>query len=99
MDAGFEGLDVELLDVTGKVVSTARSDYDGFFLLERVAYGRYTLRLSAESAKAAHVEAAIARTIDISAEKTVVRLGAIRIQKSPHIALAQPAGGLAQTSR
>ena len=44
---GLEGLDVELLDVTGKVASTARSDYDGFFLLERIAYGRYTMRLSA----------------------------------------------------
>jgi hypothetical protein len=97
--SGFEGLDVELLDVAGKVVATARSDYDGFFLLERVAYGRYTLRLSAESAKAAHVEAAISRTVDISSEKTVVRLGAIHVAKSQHIALAEPAGGMAQTAR
>jgi hypothetical protein len=96
---GFEGLDVELLDVAGKVVATARSDYDGFFLLERIAYGRYTLRLSAESAKAAGVDTAIGRTIEISAEKTVVRLGAIRVQKSAHLALAEPAGGLAQASR
>jgi len=96
---GIEGLDVELLDVTGKVVATTRSDYDGFFLLERIAYGRFTLRLSAESAKAAGVDAAIGRTIDISADKTVVRLGAIRIQKTAHIALAEPAGGLAQISR
>jgi len=96
---GIEGLDVELIDVAGKVVTTAQSDYDGFFLLERVPYGRYTLRLSAESAKAAGVEAAIARTIDISSAKTVVRLGAIRIHKSQHIALVEPAGSLAQTSR
>ena len=40
---GFEGLDVELVDAAGKVVATARSDFDGFFLFERVAYGRYTL--------------------------------------------------------
>jgi hypothetical protein len=97
--SGFEGLDVELLDVAGKVVATARSDYDGFFLLERVAYGRYTLRLSAESAGAAHVEATVNRTIDISSDKTVVRLGAIHVEKSQHIALAEPAGGLAQTAR
>lgn len=97
--SGFEGLDVELLDVAGKVVATARSDYDGFFLLERIAYGRYTLRLSADSAKAARVEAAINRTIDISAEKTVVRLGAIRVEKSQHIALAEPAGGMTKAAR
>jgi hypothetical protein len=97
--SGLEGLDVELLDVAGKVVATARSDYDGFFLLERIAYGRYTLRLSADSAKAAHVEAVINRTIDISAEKTVVRLGAIHVEKSQHIALAEPAGGMTQAAR
>jgi hypothetical protein len=97
--SGFEGLDVELLDVSGKVVATARSDYDGFFLLERIAYGRYTMRLSAESAKAAHVEAVINRTVDISSEKTVIRLGAIHVEKSQHIALAEPAGAMAQTAR
>ena len=36
---GFEGLDLELVDGSGKVVATARSDFDGFFLFERVAYG------------------------------------------------------------
>jgi len=96
---GFEGLDVELLDVAGKVVATTRSDYDGFILFERIAYGRYTLRLSTESANAAGVDATIGRTIEISAEKTVIRLGTIRILKSAHIALAEPAGGLAQASR
>ena len=36
---GFEGLDLELVDAAGKVVGTARTDFDGFFLFERVAYG------------------------------------------------------------
>ena len=43
---GFEGLDLELVDVTGKVVATARTDFDGFFLFERVAYGNYTARVT-----------------------------------------------------
>ena len=34
---GFEGLDLELVDAAGKVVATARTDFDGFFLFERVA--------------------------------------------------------------
>ncbi len=59
--SGFEGLDVELVDAAGKVVATARSDYDGFFLFERVAYGHYRFRLTAESAEAAGVERAIDR--------------------------------------
>jgi hypothetical protein len=96
---GFEGLDVELVDAGGKAVATTRSDYDGFFLFERVAYGRYSLRLTADSAKAAGVEAAIGRTIEIGADRTVVRLGAIRIVKAPRMALAEPAGGAAQSPR
>ncbi|MGH6784469.1 MAG: hypothetical protein ACREBP_07575, partial [Sphingomicrobium sp.] len=88
---GFEGLDVELLDASGKVVASGRSDYDGFFLFERVAYGRYSLRLSAESAKVAGVERAIGKSIEIGPDRTVIRLGAIRLVKAEQIALAGPA--------
>jgi hypothetical protein len=90
---GFEGLDVQLLDAGGHVVATTRSDYDGFFLFERVAYGAYRLSLTVDSAKAAGVDASIPKNIEISAAKTVVRLGAIRIQKVARIAVAEPAGG------
>ena len=90
---GFEGLDIELLDATGKVVAAARSDYDGFFLFERVAYGHYKLRLTAESAKAAGVETDITKSAEIAPNRTIVRLGTIRIRKLDRIALADPAGG------
>ena len=95
---GFEGLDIELVDAAGRVVAAGRSDYDGFFLFERIAYGRYGLRLTAESAKAAGVEARIDRAIEISDQKSVVRLGTIRILKAPHLALAG-GGGAAQSPR
>jgi hypothetical protein len=85
---GFEGLDVELLDPAGKVVSTTRSDYDGFILFERVAYGHYRLRLTSESASAAGVVRELDKTADITPQKTVARLGAIRIQKLGQIAMA-----------
>jgi hypothetical protein len=88
---GFEGLDVELLDASGKPVGTARSDYDGFILFERVAYGSYTLRLTADSANVAGVARAIGKSIEISPERTVIRLGAIRLVKPDRIALAGPA--------
>ena len=90
--SGFEGLDIELVDATGKVFSTTRTDYDGFFLFERVAYGRYTFRLKADSAAAVGVERTIARTAEITADKTVVRLGAIRLMKAVQIATTEPAG-------
>src|SRR5439155_15866579 len=49
-ELGFEGVDLELVDAVGKVAGTARTDFDGFFLFERVAYGRYALRVSASAA-------------------------------------------------
>jgi hypothetical protein len=85
---GFEGLDVELVNASGKTVASTRSDFDGFILFERVAYGRYTFRLTADSAEAAGVDRAMDAIAEISPEKTVVRLGAIRIQKRAQIASA-----------
>jgi len=90
---GFEGLDIELVDAVGKVVASGRSDYDGFFLFDRIPYGRYRLRLTAESAHAAGVSSAIDRTIEISAQKSVVRTGPIRILKAPQLALSGSGGG------
>jgi hypothetical protein len=96
---GFEGLDIELVDPAGKVIASGRSDYDGFFLFDRIPYGRYGLRLTSESARAAGVSSAIDRTVEISAQKSVVRLGAIRILKAPQIALAGGGGSAAQPQR
>jgi hypothetical protein len=90
---GFEGLDIELIDAAGKVVATTRSDFDGFILFERVAYGRYTFRLSADSANAAGVDRSIDKSVEISPEKTVIRLGPIRLRKVGQLALTEPAGG------
>ena len=96
---GFEGLDVELVDASGRVVATTRSDFDGFVLFERVAYGRYTLRLAADSAKAANVEPTIDRTLELTPTKTVVRLGAIRIHKASQIAMSSSGGGAEASPR
>ncbi len=83
---GFEGLDVELLDANGKLVATTRSDFDGFFLFERVAYGRYTIRLSAESARIAKLQQALNASTEINAEVPVARMGVIRVVPAPQIA-------------
>ena len=79
--SGFEGLDLELIDASGRTVATARSDYDGFFLFERVAYGRYTFRLAAASASAAQAVARRStRRPRSSPAKSVVRLGVLRLR-------------------
>ena len=89
---GFEGLEVELVDPSGKVVATTRSDYDGFFLFERVAYGRYTVRISNDSAKTARVVAALGLTALVNADAPVARLGAARVVNNPDIAVLPPSG-------
>jgi hypothetical protein len=86
---GFEGLDIELLDAAGKVISTTRSDFDGFFLFERVAYGSYRLRLTAESAAAAKLIAALNMTATVSPDHSVARLGSIHVEPLPQLASAQ----------
>jgi hypothetical protein len=85
---GFEGLEVELLDASGKVISSTRSDFDGFFLFERVAYGRYTVRLAAESARIAKVQQALNAAAEISGEAPVARMGPIRVVPAQQIAEA-----------
>jgi hypothetical protein len=85
---GVEGLDLELLDASGKVVGTARTDFDGFFLFERVPYGHYSMRVAAASAATAKVSSVIDARIEITPDKAVVRLGAIHVAPAPVVASA-----------
>ena len=86
---GFEGLKLELVDADGKVAAFAESDYDGYFLFERVAYGRYTVRVSAQSAAAAKVLPQLNVTAEVSEDKTVARLGSIQVMPLPKVASAR----------
>jgi hypothetical protein len=83
---GFEGLDLELVDATGKTIATARTDFDGFFLFERVPYGEYRIRLSEDSADATGLARDLAVRVTVSAAKSIVRLGSIPVAPSPRIA-------------
>jgi hypothetical protein len=83
---GFEGLDIELVDAAGKVVGTTRTDFDGFFLFERVAYGHYSLRVAAPSATAAKIARDLDAHIEVTADKAVTRLGSLRVTPLPQVA-------------
>ena len=76
--AGFEGVDLELVDAGGKMIAKTRTDYDGFFLFERVAYGSYTIRVAKESAAAAKIAVDLGVHFVVSPDKSVIRLGTIR---------------------
>jgi hypothetical protein len=85
---GFEGLDLELVDSAGRTAGSARSDFDGFFLFERVPYGAYTIRLSKDSASAAKLVADLGVRAEVGPTRSVVRLGAIQVRPVPQVASA-----------
>jgi hypothetical protein len=87
-ELGFEGLDLELVDGSGKVVATTRTDFDGFFLFDRVAYGVYTIRIAKDSATSAKLVADLGLRVEVTPEKAVVRTGAIHPTPLPVLAAA-----------
>ncbi len=73
----IEGVDLELLDAERRVVARTRSDYDGFFLFDRVAYGRYTVRIGQLSADAVRLSPMLPGVAVVADKQPSVHLGAI----------------------
>jgi hypothetical protein len=88
-ELGYEGVDLELVDGAGKVAGTARTDFDGFFLFERVAYGSYRIRVNAASATAAGIASDLGVSLKVTTERSIVRLGSIQARLEPRIAVAE----------
>jgi hypothetical protein len=88
---GFEGLTLELVDASGKIISTTQSDFDGFFLFERVPYGSYKVRVAADSAAAARIATDLNTVATVSDAKAVARLGSLSVTPLPTIASADAA--------
>jgi hypothetical protein len=106
--SGVEGLDLELIDAQGRTAGVARSDFDGFFMFERVAYGSYSFRLTTPSATAARFSPMIDASATVTPGKSVARLGAIRMRsdsnsiaandgQSSGTTLRRPTSGLTPT--
>ena len=68
-------------------MSTARTDFDGFFLFERMLYGHYTVRVAKDAAVAARISTELGLQATVSAQKSVVRLGAVHVTPVPAIEL------------
>lgn len=82
----IEGVDLELIDAAGRVAAKSRSDFDGFFLFERVAYGRYSLRIAQLSADAARVSPMLAARAEVGPKVSSVHLGAVAAQTVVRVA-------------
>jgi len=83
---GFEGLDLELVDSQGAVASTTQTDYDGYFLFERVPYGTYRIRISKASAGIVGVAPDLNIQATVTDEQPVARTGSISIDARPKVA-------------
>jgi hypothetical protein len=86
---GFEGLDLELVDSSGAVVSTARTDYDGYFLFEGVPYGSYRVRIAKASADAVGLDPDLKLQATVSVEQPVARTGSTHLDPRPRIASSE----------
>lgn len=79
-DQPKSGVEVELVDKKGKVAASTLTEYDGFFLFDRVPYGSYRLRVGASSARVLGTVQDLARTATVSPAKTLDQLGVLRLQ-------------------
>ena len=95
-DTPLAGARLELVDASGQIVARAMSEYDGFFLFDRVVYGRYRLQLAPDTQAALGVAPELAPVVELGPDKTVERLGTIRLRAATTIAQARgpPAGSL-----
>ena len=87
------GVEIELVDAQGSVAATTVTEYDGYFLFEKVPYGRYTLRLSPGSAKALSAARGLASSVRLSHDKDLQRLGIVRVKPDGIAKRGRDAGG------
>lgn len=77
--ADLPGVVLELIDARGALVAATMSEFDGFFLFERIPYGRYSLRVAADSARALSVSTRIENLVELGRGKDIARLGIVRL--------------------
>lgn len=90
------GVELELVDTQGAVAADTLSEYDGFFLFERVIYGRYSLRIADGSARALGLTLAsgVAQSVEIGPDNATERLGTLQLRPALTVAqAASPPGG------
>lgn len=80
------GVELELIDSDGQIVARTMSEYDGFFLFDRVAYGTYSLRLSEQSAEALGMAREIRSGIELNDGHTLDRVGIVQVNLPTYIA-------------
>ncbi|MBA4747093.1 MAG: carboxypeptidase regulatory-like domain-containing protein [Sphingopyxis sp.] len=75
----LEGVSLELVDVEGRVRATTLSEFDGYFLFESVAFGRYTVRIAEASADAVRVDPTFSIAAAPGPDRPRARLGTLTL--------------------
>lgn len=78
------GVRLQLIDQRGAVAAETVSEFDGFFLFQRVPYGEYRLQVAEESAKALEVKASLSlpdgrSLFTVGRSQDVVRFGTVKL--------------------
>ncbi|NQX94757.1 MAG: carboxypeptidase regulatory-like domain-containing protein [Erythrobacter sp.] len=81
------GVKLELIRSDGTVQASTVSEFDGFFLFERVPYGRYQIRVSEQAAKTLSVQTALpgprgASIIEVKRGNDLVRIGPVKLKST-----------------
>ncbi|WP_432768704.1 MAG: carboxypeptidase regulatory-like domain-containing protein [Sphingopyxis sp.] len=79
----IEGLAIELVDAEGRVRASTLSEFDGYFLFEGVAYGRYTVQLAKASAAALRLDPGFVRAAVPGKATPRVRLVTVALKPLP----------------
>ena len=85
----LSGIDIELIDKSGRVIKTTRSEYDGFFLFESIPYGTYRMRIAALAASLVRVNPEIAVPAELNPKRSTADLGQVVVRDAVRIADAE----------
>ena len=88
--SGYEmqGVQLELVDRTGAVVAETISEFDGFFLFDRIPYGTYRLRVAPGMARKLEVKAELESGIRVGQPDEIARLGTIKLEAGMPLTIA-----------
>jgi hypothetical protein len=80
---GIGNAQVELVDAAGQVVATVKSSSDGYYVLDGVKPGRYTLRIAPQQLRQLGLAADAGRAVAIGADGKFVHGADFLLTRQP----------------
>lgn len=92
---GVGGVTLELVSKNGRVAQSTLTEFDGFFLFERVPYGEYRVQIATEAAGLLRAETALPKgVVTLDDDDPLVSMGAVRFTPlTPQIAARSEGDG------